>query len=1073
MSRIKNQNELILSRIERLRLLQPNLDSKPGTVARDILIENPAIEMAGLYSDLGIVQNSSSIANSLGAELEKWGSNFGSPREKLKSSVGPALFLFSFLENEISIRSGELIYAKNGTSFKVLSSISLSPVNINRYKATANNYRADLDFLGLTEDMAVELLTEATSPGVSGNISKYFINRTSIFGITNVTNVQPFGGGTASESDTNYRNRILSSFNGSVSGGTLGYQNTVLSDPDVSDAVVINPGDTLMTRDGTIIQESENGTKTVLAEGTGGKVDIYVLGSRIQESSDSFIYRDKSNTSKAENEKNNFVLGQIADDANKTISRRRQENLEAGILPSQPINNIISITGSLSGPNFKSKSIDEYGRVTGNYELLKDSGEFSGSPWGFDALRWINSEIKDYPEDKTKGLFNGQDDLSFSDVNEITLVQQNITITNEVPKLFSSDRSLLQLSHFPVSSVTRIVNSTTGERYTIVDQNIDSNSGLNLTGKIKISGKTLPTASDILQADYVWIYYYHSHTDFDNLKNSSNYRTVNDSLDWGYGNLITKEPAAIFEENGKLLVNVIHPISAVLSVFSFIEEIHEITIVSGKLAIITNQEVENVNSIKLTSSGIEIWNSTGTFKNQVIFLPTSLSLFVGQEVKVQYNTVELYLGNDVGSFQNNKIFLSSGTIGTIVNCNYLADLGTLVSNLTLNQLPLVKDKNYLNNKNVIRAGFQPRTDYYLSSQIIKNLRKASSNLEFSLSGSFSPFTLAISGTTSYLVTKFVFRVPFSGLKIDLSAVFRNVLGLSSTAPLPNNVFISRIIGIQKVTTSDDLTVLSTDHEYDIVGYELLNNRFVLEECIKNSTLRSTELILPATEDNILFSPTVGDTLQVTFYYSFTSETEKLDFLRAGKLYTQKRFSEIDTIFVSSGTLSSSSLQSTMTINTLNQPVTRSRYKIKYNYKAPKTNERITVSYNYEKLISDNTLQIERTRPPGADVLIKSAKVILVDLTINIVVTKEVSDKKSSSVVLQNVQDAVTNAMTTKLEGILDSSDLVLVAGSISGVDRVRVIYFNKANQLGSVLSITAEKNEYLIPNDVKVNLETR
>src|SRR5690606_17145587 len=103
------------------------------------------------------------------------------------------------------------------------------PLYINLYRATASKYRADLDFVGIQDQYAVEVMVEATSAGVSGNISKYAINSSTNQYISNVTNVLPFGGGQTAESDSSFRDRILASFNGSNTGTALGYRSAVIS----------------------------------------------------------------------------------------------------------------------------------------------------------------------------------------------------------------------------------------------------------------------------------------------------------------------------------------------------------------------------------------------------------------------------------------------------------------------------------------------------------------------------------------------------------------------------------------------------------------------------------------------------------------------------------------------------------------------------------------------------------------------------------------------------------------------------------------------------------------------------
>ena len=97
---------------------------------------------------------------------------------------------------------------------------------------------------------------------------------------------------------------------------------------------------------------------------------------------------------------------------------------------------------------------------------------------------------------------------------------------------------------------------------------------------------------------------------------------------------------------------------------------------------------------------------------------------------------------------------------------------------------------------------------------------------------------------------------------------------------------------------------------------------------------------------------------------------------------------------------------------------------------------------------------------------------MVDVTLNIVVSEEF--KNNSNIVKQNVQDVISSALQAQSLGtIIDSSDLVQVAYTVSGVDRVRVMFFNKSNSSGSVNSIVAQKNEYIFPNNVTVNIESR
>ena len=45
-------NDIIVSSIETLRLVQPELDTKPGTVSRDVFIDTPSEQLANFYNEL-------------------------------------------------------------------------------------------------------------------------------------------------------------------------------------------------------------------------------------------------------------------------------------------------------------------------------------------------------------------------------------------------------------------------------------------------------------------------------------------------------------------------------------------------------------------------------------------------------------------------------------------------------------------------------------------------------------------------------------------------------------------------------------------------------------------------------------------------------------------------------------------------------------------------------------------------------------------------------------------------------------------------------------------------------------
>ena len=106
-----------------------------------------------------------------------------------------------------------------------------------------------------------------------------------------------------------------------------------------------------MTRDGTVVDSSGN----IVSEGTGGKVDIITLGIDSQQAFDTFVYKDKSNKTDPTDSKNNYVLGQIPGDINKTLITKRRDDLKVGALPTQPVQNITLVSHYDEIYNYKNK----------------------------------------------------------------------------------------------------------------------------------------------------------------------------------------------------------------------------------------------------------------------------------------------------------------------------------------------------------------------------------------------------------------------------------------------------------------------------------------------------------------------------------------------------------------------------------------------------------------------------------------------------------------------------------------------------------------------------------------------
>jgi uncharacterized phage protein gp47/JayE len=745
---IRSINELIQATLDYFQLAQPDLSMNPGSVGRDLFCDGPNSQLALLYDQLSNVSQQQSLRLVVGTDLDNLAKNFGLVRKQATPSSGTALLTFASITATININAGSVVTANNGFSFSISTGISVAPSSINFYASVAAKFAAQLAQAGITDPYAVEVTVSATTAGSAGNIGAYTLDATTIPGVSNVTNVNPFSGGTDQENDAAFRNRILSSFSGSSVGTSLGYLNTALATTGVTDAYVAGPGDPLMTRDGTISQVI-NGVLTVVSEGSGGEVDIFIFGSQLVQNTNTFIYIDKSNNNDPSSPKNNYVLGQIAADAGLTVAQKRVTDLANGTLPTQPVDSIVQVTGSVSGGNFVPYSVDQYGRASGNYQLIKDTGVYAGSPWGFDTFAWTSNQITGFSEALIKGQYNGQDALTFTGVQLIPQVQQSISITNENSTV-TANPSLIQLLHTPVTNVTRVFNVSTGERYIITNQNYNNTGTYNTTGLIQISGNTLPTPSSGLQVDYTWIINYDPYSDYDGLSDVSDPNTVTNSVDWGLADAIVNERVLFTNIAGSNIFTgaTSHPVGSVITAKTFLEVDGYVQIVTSgsftnRLSVIVSNltnPTTSVDSVVLKNTNIEIYNTAqanGNITNSIevvgiqllnvttIILPTDTVAQAGQSVTVTLNSADVFLaGTGQGNSSGFQITIPVSQISTtatslVLKVTYLALVNSLFSS-AITSLPASRYGNgYLLTNNSGFTNFSPVNISRRENQIVQ------------------------------------------------------------------------------------------------------------------------------------------------------------------------------------------------------------------------------------------------------------------------------------------------------------------------------------------------------------------
>lgn len=1064
----RSLDEIILSMLDFARLVQPDLDTKPGSVARDITIDLPASEISKIYGQLRNISNLQSLATAVGIDLDRQARSFGIVRNTGAAASGVVVFTINSLVNDIFIPAGTTVLSRSKIAFRTRSDASFDSTKPNIYRSNALRVRSDLDLAGIKDTYALEVRAEATQFGSAGNIGKFSIISHSVPGISNVTNLESFSGGIGAEDDSAFRSRALGIFAGANIGTTLSYVNKIKTDPRVIDVLAVEPGDPLMTRDGSQIGTDSQGNKIVISIGTGGKVDFYIQGSAVELLSESFIFRDLSGKSDPTSPKNDFILGQRSVNPFLVFQQKRKLLIDQGTLPFQPVENIVSINGSLSGPNFVEKFTDANGQVKGSFELVKDTGAFAGSPFGFDKIHFISGQIDLDGEVTSKGGFNSQDPLDFTDVQQISAVTQDVLVVNEHSTVTSTDRSILTLTHTPIATTTRVQNLTTGERYRITNQNVDGGT-TNTTGRIKISGSTLPTSTDILQVNYLWNYSFDDEIDFDSLVKETFTRTVQDSVDWGFANKVEEEEQDILYSVGDgyhVLTRL--PISRVINVNTRLEE--TITRSSGKL--VTSTEILNVFSVK-DVDGREVFNTSaanGSFSGFEITLPTDTLLAEGAQAAVIYNVEDIYspTGTDQGSFSGSVIKINATVAaGDTVFVDYVADVSVLLPTTALSELPALGDENNFIVSDEI-VGNQPVQNIYESDSIVSNLKYAPSYLKMSLQGITATGRLIVKGISFTKIDTNI-TIKRDSLTVDLSDAIREALQVTS---IPSTVYVAKVSTFERVTLSGGM-VSSVDFEFDLTNISLKTVDYANATALPRSSLTATEITLSGTDANTEEIPTTGEIMHVAFYVVNTSEVENITVSASGTVFSANKYVWVEKIAVTSGFVGlAGSTDGTLLIESATQPGSGSTYNVSYSYTAPKEGERLVVNYNYNRLITDSTFAVENIRPVTADLLIKAAKTISIDVSVSVIPVESFTQNKQ--VFIQNVQQAISTFLTSGgLNATVDASDIINAVYGISGVDRVDLLAFNETGLGGLVRSIEAGRDEYLIVGTIDVAVGVR
>ncbi len=278
----KTYDEIVQSIRDFILTARPQVNTEEGAVTRDLFINPPANEIQNIYVENERIRLIHSLFYQqfmTEDELDMLGFNYNISRKPATAGSGTVILYRSAVPTaDIIVPVGSVFSTQkdaNLNSKKFTNSIAVT-----MYVAqAATYYNISTGYYELSVDVT------ATVPGADTNVGvnsvKVISSGTNDF--LGVRNAAVFTGGTDKETNFAYSQRIADALAGNNVGTEFGYKKAVKTSVLVEDAVVITPGDPLMTRD----------------NGLGGKVDIYIKADITSSSAyssveDSYVFHDAS-----------------------------------------------------------------------------------------------------------------------------------------------------------------------------------------------------------------------------------------------------------------------------------------------------------------------------------------------------------------------------------------------------------------------------------------------------------------------------------------------------------------------------------------------------------------------------------------------------------------------------------------------------------------------------------------------------------------------------------------------------------------------------------------------------------
>lgn len=345
----KSFSEIVSDMIDYIRFKDSTLDTEEGSIIRDVVIEAPADSIEGIYVEnehVSLIHSFLNYQYMSDDELEALAYNYGITRTEAIEASGSVTFRRTSAPTEdILIPQGTIVSTRKTVEEDAINFITTEDVSM--LSAIASSY-----YNSTTGYWEVSASVQAEESGTDGNVSANSITviASSVNNIDSITNSIAFSNGTAQESNESLADRSLLALTGNNVGTEDGYLSTVKANAYVYDALLVGPGDDLMTRD----------------SGLGGKVDIYISANLTNSNTYTsttqiYTYTDQSEGSGATDTDNDVTIA------------------------NQPVRAVASIVGSVYGTFLP--DVD--------YELqtTSTSNVFYGSTSATDKIHWL----KDVP----------------------------------------------------------------------------------------------------------------------------------------------------------------------------------------------------------------------------------------------------------------------------------------------------------------------------------------------------------------------------------------------------------------------------------------------------------------------------------------------------------------------------------------------------------------------------------------------------------------------------------------------------------------------------------------------------